>query len=229
MKAKEFFVVLFSVILAACTPTPTSTLPVSTSTLARWIVLNTTATPEITATPMNLPLSEKDEIPSLIEKMHPNVCMQDNLAILTPPPQNKPTPPKLKFTEIDLPPNHESHYIRAIADNIDQSLQAYIACVPGQCVDNIYVKNNKTGKTYEVYFGAAPIPNLLPLENLLWLNKDTFFVGQIYPDDQDVEFGSVVLGVAINVTKQEYVYYGIGVRCCDAGEINCGGTPQSTP
>ena len=243
MKAKAIFVVLFSVILAACTPTvvltststttllpaSTSTLPVSTPTLARWIVLNTTATPEITATPMNLPLTERDEIPSLIVKMYPNFCMKDNLAILTPPPKNKPTPPKLKFTEIDPPPNQESHYIRAIADNIDQSLQAYIACVPGQCADNIYVKNNKTGKTYEVYFGAASTPNLFPLKNLLWLNKDTFFVGQIFPDYHDVELGSAWLGVAINFNKQEYVYYGIGVRCCEGSEINCWGTPHPTP
>jgi hypothetical protein len=182
-------------------------------------VLTTTATPEITATPMNLLLTDKDELPSLIEKMHPNLCMKDNLAILTPPPQNKPTPPKLKFTEVDPPPNQQSYYIRAIADNIDYSLRAYIACVHEQCDDNVYVKNNKTGKVYKVDFGARTD---FALQSLFWVNKDTFFVGQIFTAYE-------VLGVAINFNKQEYVYYGIGVNCCSPSEIYCWGTPRATP
>ena len=115
----------------------------------------------------------------------------------------------------------------SIADNIDYSLRAYVADKPKRHAPSVYVKNNKTGKIYEVYFGAAP--GFFPLQNLLWLNKDTFFVGQIFPDYHEVELGSAWLGVAINFNKQEYVYYGIGVRCCGASEINCWGTPRPTP
>ena len=218
MKAKPIVAVLFVVfILVACSPatipaptetaTPSQTsTPIPPSPTPTWWMI-----PAVTATPLNLALNNKGEIDSLIEQLHSGICTGNNLAILTPPPIDVPPPSKLKFTEINTPPNQYSHYVSAIADNIDNSLQAYIACEPEKCVDNVYVKNNKTGKVYEVYFGAQ---TTRPLQWLAWANKDTFIIAQ----SSNPHYG---LFVAINFNKQEYVYYGMAMECWD--------TPTPTP
>ena len=136
MKAKSIIIDLgVTLILVACapatlpvstetaTPSPTSTLISPSPTPTWWM------TPAITATPLNLVLSEKGEIDELIEQLHPGICTGNNLAILTPPPMDVP-PTKLEITEVAIPPDQYSHYVSAIADNIDSSLQAYIACKP---------------------------------------------------------------------------------------------------
>jgi hypothetical protein len=164
--------------------------------------------PKITATPLNLPLSQKDEIPFLIEKMYPNekiyphVCVGDNPAILTPPPQSTLTPPNLKITELSLSEQQLLDRIE-IADNIDHSLRAYLACIYTNCND-LYVQNNKTGRVYKVDFGARTD---FWLQGLFWVNKDTFLVAQHTSNMQ------YTLSVAINFNKQEYVYYGLATDC----------------
>ena len=210
MKTKSFISVLFIVfILAACTssiiPVPTKTSvslqtitpvpPTLTPTL--WI------TPKVTATPRNIALSKKGEINSLIKQLHLGICPGSNLAIETPPPVDVPPPSKLEFTEIRTLPNPKSYYVSEIADNIDNSRQALIACEPDNCVDNVYVKDNKTGKAYKVYFGTM---TWRPLQWLTWVNKDTFIVAQ----SSNPHYG---LFVAINFDKQAYEYYGMASEC----------------
>ena len=218
MKAKSILSVLVVLcVLVACAPVtipaPTETpVPTQTSSLIPpsptptwWLI------PAVTATPLNLALSERGEIDSLIEQLHPGICTGNNLAILTPPPIDVPPPSKMEITEISLPPNPQSHYVSAIADNIDNSLQAYIACEPEKCVDYVYVKNNETGKVYKVDFGTL---TYRPLQWLNWVNKDTFIVAQ----SSNPHYG---LFAAINFNKQEYVYYGMAMECWD--------TPTPTP
>ncbi len=187
------------------TPSQTST-PILPSPTPTWWV-----TPRITATPLNLELSKKGEIDTLIEQLHPGICTGPNLAILTPPPIDVPPPAKIEITEINPPPNQYSHYVSEIAENIDHSLQAYIACDPEKCVDNVYVKENKTGKVYRVYFGTV---TWRPIQWLTWANKDTFIAAQ----SSNPHYG---LFVAINFNKREYVYYGMAMECWD--------TPTPTP
>src|SRR5688500_12391693 len=91
-------------------PSPTSTLIPPSPTPTWWM------TPAITATPLNLALSEKGEIDSLIEQLHPGICTGNNLAILTPPPMDVPLPTELEITEVNTPPDQYSHYVSAIAD-----------------------------------------------------------------------------------------------------------------
>jgi len=218
MKAKSIVSVLcVFYILAACTPktipaitetvTPsqTSTPIIPTPTPTWWLI------PAVTATPLNLALSEKGEIDSLIEQLHPGICTGNNLAILTPPPIDVPAPSKLEITEVSTSPNQQTHYVSAIADNIDGSLQAFIACEPEKCEDYVYVKNIKTGTVYSVDFGTL---TYRPLMWLIWVNKDTFIVAQ----SSNPHYGKIV---AINFNAQEYVYYGM------AGD--CWYTPTPTP
>lgn len=212
MNAKLLVVVLFVVfILVACAPATTAVstetvAPTQTSTpIFLSPIPNSWAISAVTATPLNLELENKGEIDSLIEQLHPGICTGINLAIFTPPPIDVPPPAKLEFTEIITPPDQQSHYLSEIADNIDNSLQAYIACDPNKCVDNIYVRNNKTKKVYKADFGT--LPNR-PLQWLIWVNRDTFIVAQ----SSNPHYG---LFVAINFTKQEYVYYGMAMECWD--------------
>jgi hypothetical protein len=212
MKAELMVIGLIAIfMLAACTTatmpapnetaissqTPTSIPPSATPTF--WV------TPAITATPLNMALSERGEIDSLIEQLHPGICTGDNLALLTPPPIDVPPPTKLEITQVDTPPDPSSHYVSEIADNIDSSLQAFIACEPEKCVDSVYVKNNEIGKVYRVYFGGL---TYRPLQWLTWVNKDTFIVAQ----SSNPHYG---LFVAINFNKREYVYYGMARDCWD--------------
>jgi len=213
-KHKIVFAILVIIVLAGCTsgsptvsPTPVATKtavpmlsftpapPTLTPTL--WI------TPEITATPLNLVLSIQGEIDSLIEQLHPGLCLLPNLAIETPPPVDVPSPYELEFTQIETPPNPNSHYVSEIAINIDHSREAFIACEPEHCVDNVYVKDNETGEVYEVNFGAMP---WRPLQWLIWVNEDTFIVAQ----SSNPHYG---LFVAINFTRQEYEYFGMAYEC----------------
>lgn len=210
MKVESFIIGLVAVLLlVACSQAtliaPTETIiplqtsrPIPPSLTPTWWV-----TPAVTATPLDLVISEKNEIDSLIEQLHPGICAGINLAILTPPPNDVPSPSKLQITEIGTPPNQQSHYVSAIADNIDHSLQAYIACEPKKCVDHVYVKNNDTGKVYQVDFGTL---TYRPLMWLIWVNKDTFIIAQ----SSNPHYGKIV---AINFDKQEYVYYGMAGEC----------------
>jgi hypothetical protein len=202
-------VLLVAIILVSCAPAtisiPTETAipsqtftPVPPTPTPTWWV-----TPAVTATPLNLVLSTKGEIDSVIEQLHYGICTGSNLAILTPPPIDVPPPSKLKFTEMETPPNQNSYYVSEVADNIDNSRQAFIACEPEKCVDNVYVKDNKTGKVFEIYFGAQ---TQRPLQWLAWVNKDTFIIAQ----SSNPHYG---LFVAINFDKQQYEYYGMAYEC----------------
>lgn len=196
-------------ILGACVPatlhTPTDTAFPSQTSIPPSSTPTWWMTPVITATPLNLILNEKDEIRLLIEQLHPSICTGYNLAILTPPSIEVPPPTTLEITEVVIFPDQYTHYVSAIADNIDNSLQAYIACEPEKCVDSVYVKDNDSGRVYKVYFGNI---EYRPLQWLHWINKDTFIVAQ----SSNPHYG---LFVAINFNKREYVYYGMAMECWD--------------
>ena len=212
MKATVITVLLAVFIVVACAPAaipvstetalPTTTFtPVTPTPTPTWWV-----TPAVTATPLDLTLTTKGKIDSIIEQLHPGICTGINLAALTPPPRDVPPPPALTLTEIEVSPNPESHYVSEIADNLDKSRQAFIACDPEKCVDVLYIKESKTGKVYEINFGIMP---WRPIQWLTWINKDALVVAQ----SSNPHYGLMAI---IDFNKQEYVYYGMAMECWES-------------
>jgi len=160
-------------------------------------------TPKMTATPLNFNLEEVDAVRTLIHQFHPGICSGLNLARLTPPPEDWMLPARLTFTEVAAAPDPQAWIIIEIADNLDGSRQALIACRPDHCVDVIYVRDNTTGEIQMVDFEAM---SWRPIQWLIWLNPDTFLVAQSANPHQG-------LFVAINVRTQSYEYYGPASDC----------------
>jgi hypothetical protein len=213
MKAKVIFAALFVVlILVGCasatiaTPTKTATItPTSTH-----VPPTSTPTPtptiwwSINATPLNLLSRNNDEIISIIDQLHPYLCVgsKSNLLLANPTsiePAMQVYP--VNFVEISTLPKPNSGYINEQADNIDKSRTAF-AMPALRAVGNLYVKDNKTGTIYQVDFGATTDR---PLDWLRWINRDTFIVAQ-----QGYLWTKIV---AINVEKQEFEYYGVTSGC----------------
>jgi hypothetical protein len=139
-------------ILVACAP---ATFLVSTKTVAHTQTSTPppptpTLTPKtwwILATPLNLSSSNDGQIDSIINQLHPYLCLRentDNLAILTPSIVYVQIP-SLKFTEISALPDPYQAYVNTRADNIDKSRTAFAISEPG-AVGNLYVEDNNTGK-----------------------------------------------------------------------------------
>ncbi len=208
MKTKLIFAVFVEVfILAGCasatiiaptkmaTPSQTSTsvLPTSSPTpTIEWIL----------ATPLDLSYSSSNEIISIIDKLHPYKCIRENLLTVNPTPIEPAMQVSwLRFTEIDTFPEPNPNYSNAHADNIDKSRTAFAGCQPRDC-SKLYVKDNKSGKSYEIKFGATTDR---PLDYLQWINKDTVIIAQ--------QGHLWTLIVAINVEKKEFEYYGMTPGC----------------
>lgn len=115
--------------------------------------------------------------------------------------------PKLSFTEIATLPDPDPNYVNVRADNIDKSRTAFTGCDLGDC-SHLYVTDNKTGKVYDIDFGAATNQ---PLDWLQWINKDTVTV------TQGGHMWFVI--VVIDIEKQQFEYYGYIPGCF----------PSSTP
>jgi hypothetical protein len=209
------------IILAACqsvTPAPVpienpspTTMPALTSTLLPSITPSPTATwwmtPEITATPLNATIHTNKEMVSVIKSLHPDECIGPNDLKLTS--GDVPVPSPVKLIEVDQLPDPNIYYVEEIAVNIDSSRQAVVACMPDKCVDNVYVKDNKTDKVYEIDWGRMP---WRPIQRLIWINEDILMFGQ----SSNPHYGAII---AINFAKKEYQYFGMASDGCS----------QSTP
>jgi hypothetical protein len=217
MKIKSVIIkILFNAfILVACAPATIliSTKTVTPSQTSTPVLPTLTSTPailwSITATPLNLPSSNNDEIVSIIDQLHPVICIRNlsNYAILTPPPTGLLAHyPELKFTEVSILPNTQPGDISERADNVDHSRTAFVITVPyvGQ---NLYIKDNITGKIFQDDYG--PTHDVLWVYWLQWLNKDTIFF--------TLQGHSITFIIVINVKKQRYEYY--------AAELECPTTP----
>ena len=197
-----------STVVPMATETATATaLPTATPAPAQQDTGQAVTLPEPTAistptwlfltTPINLSSNKKGEIISVLDQLHPDICIQNgyDLVTLTPEPIEMHLP-QLSFTEIAILPDPYPGYDNIRADNIDRSHTAFTGCKPGDC-SKLYVTDNKTGKVYGVDFGATTDR---PLDWLQWINKDTVTVTQQ---------GHVWTVIAvINVEKQQFEYYG---------------------
>lgn len=201
-------VLLVTLILVSCTsatktvltetplPSQTSTpipLTLTPKNSIKWMII---------ATPLNAPSSNHEQIVSILDQLHPYICIKNgyDLLILTPPPIEMHVP-SLKFTEITGLPDPKPGYINERADNIDKSRTAITGCQPGDC-SKLYIVDNKIGKIYEVNVGATTDR---PLDWLQWINKNTVTVTQQ---------GHLWINmVAINVEEQQFEYYGMSTGC----------------
>ena len=209
------------IILTACqsvTPAPgptenpsTITVPALTSTLSLSNVPSPTATwwqtPEITATPLNAAIHTDKEMVSVIKSLHPDECLGPNDIKRTS--GAVPIPSALKLFEVDQLPDPTKYYVEEIAVNIDGSRRAVVACLPDKCVDDVFVKDNKTDKVYELDWGRMP---WRPIQRLIWINEDILMFGQ----SSNPHYGAIV---AINFASKEYQYFGMASDGCS----------QSTP
>jgi hypothetical protein len=197
-------------ILVACIP---ATIPAPTKTALPSQVFTPapqtlTPTPTIwwiiTATPLNLPTGNNNEIVSAIDQIAPDLCVKklhNNYALFTPPPEDVPIP-KLRFIEVLALPEHQPGYKHERADNIDESYTAFNMLVPYTDENHdfggsLYIVDNKTGKIFQVI--ALKTGATLSLGGLKWLNKDTLFY---------MEVGHAInVIIAVNVEKQRFEYF----------------------
>ncbi len=156
----------------------------------------------ITATPLNISSSNPDEIVSIIDQLHPYLCIRnrENLAILTPPPIDVP-PPHITFTEVTVLPDPQPRYGNVRVDNIDGTRTAFAIPQPYH-VDSLYITDNKTGDLFQVNLGASPF---LGFDWMQWFNKDTLFLAQ------QGHFLTTIM--AIDVEKRQFVYFGYYHDC----------------
>ena len=208
MKAKLIFAVLVAVLVLVGRESATVVVPTKT------VIPSETSTPVpptssskptmlwIVATSLDLTFSSSNEITSIIDKLHPYKCIRENLLTVNPTPIEPAMQVSwLRFTEIDTFPEPNPNYSNAHADNIDKSRTAFAGCQPRDC-SKLYVKDNKSGKSYEIKFGATTDR---PLDYLQWINKDTVIIAQ--------QGHLWTLIVAINVEKKEFEYYGMTPGC----------------
>lgn len=165
--------------LLPSTPSPTSTM---------W------TTPQVTATPIYLSFSDTgDKLESMIGRMYYELCIGQN-EVGSSDDWNSSS---LKFIETDIQPDLNKYWVSEIANNLDNSLEAFVACEPNSCSNQIYIKNNKTGEVFEVDWKLKD--SWLPIQKVIWINYDTFMFFQ----SLDSTHGQIV---AINFDKKEYRY-----------------------
>ncbi len=207
------------VVLAACQSssitltqpsTITSTLPLVSDTpiptAIMWI------TPQITATPQYALIRTDDDLKQVADDWAHRFCVGQNEVNTLADWDSS----NLKFIEVDIQPDPNKYWISEIADNLDNSLRAFVACKPDLCRNQIYVKDNKTGKVYEIDWKLKT--TWRPIQQVQWINYDTF----VFFQPADSTHGQAV---AINFNKKEYIYSGIAYP-----KSNCPiATPTITP
>lgn len=153
--------IFMGIILVACLPSeavpvrtqislPTETRTPTSKSLITDTLIPTAIkliTPDITATPITAIVNSDDDMESLIRQIYPEFpCIGYNYAKES---SEKP-PPKLDFVEVDIQPDSKLHWISEIAENANNSRQAFVACEPELCQDKIYVKDFKSNKVFEI-------------------------------------------------------------------------------
>ena len=204
MGIKNIIRVLFvAFIMVACTPA-TKTISTSTATIMpsqTFTVIASTPTatwwltPQITATPMNLAINTDDEIIGMLQKIHPHECFG----------QNETDPTSLKFNEINEMPDSSVYYVEEVADNINNSRRAIVACVPDKCVDFVYVKDNVTGNVYQIDWGGRM--DWRPIQRLIWIDQDVL----LFDQSANPHFGHIFV---IDVAQKEFKYFGMSSDRC---------------
>jgi hypothetical protein len=199
-------VLLIAFIMVACTPAikniPTSTatvIPTQTYTaVAPTLTATWWMTPQITATPMNLATNTDDEVVGILQKIHPYECFGQN--------EIDPTSlSSLKFNEINELPDSSVYYVEEIADNVNNSRKAIVACMPDKCVDYVYVKDNVTSKAYQIDWGGRM--DWRPIQRLIWIDQDVL----LFDQSANPHFGYILV---IDVAQKEFKYFGMSSDQC---------------
>jgi len=183
--------------LASDTPIPTATV---------WV------TPQITATPRYALVRTDDDLKQVADDWAHRFCVGQNEVGSSSDWDSS----NLEFTEVAIQPDPNKYWVSEIADNLDNSLRAFVACTPDLCHNQIYVKDNKTGKVYEVDWKFRT--TWRPIQQVQWVNYNTL----IFFHNTDPTHGQVV---AINFDKKEYIYSAVAYS-----KSNCPiATPTVTP
>jgi len=131
------------------TPPVATDTPVPTATV--WV------TPRITATPF-YGFAMAEEIEALLSSL----CTGQNEVNSSEGWDSS----NLEFVEVDMQPDPERYWISEIANNLDNSYQAFVACNPDMCKNQIYIKDNNTSKVYEVDWELETFSH--PIKNIMW-------------------------------------------------------------
>lgn len=216
---KYFFFCFFSGLLVACQSSPVNlATPVTSSTATYHLASNTPeiilTTPQITATPLFLPLNgtDNDLLEEWIAIEYYDFCIGKNEAKSS----TGWDASSLNYIETNLAFETNKIVISEVADNLDNNLRAFVTYDTDLQNNNIYIKNIKTEKVYEIDWKIKSLSNVI--ENITWINYDTFMFFQSI----DSTSGQIIV---INFDKKEYLYSAIAYP-----KSNCPiATPTLTP
>ena len=139
------------------TPSPTKMV---TPTARTW------PTPKVTATALTATINTDGELESLIEQIYPFCIGQLNDANSS----ALYAPSHLQFIKSEILLDPEKIWISEVADNLDDTLQAFVACEVELCHPQIYVRKSATGEVYEIDWEFR-MP-WRPINQIIWINND---------------------------------------------------------
>lgn len=152
----------------------------------------------ITATPIKQEFASDGELKTLMHQIYPYPCMSYNYA-------NEPLSAvnhasTLAFIEADVQPDPQKYWVSEVADNVDGTRTAFVACSPEFCQEKIYVQDNSTKKVFEVDWDAR-MP-WRPIQWITWVNNDTLvFLQSANPDHAMV--------LAVDFEKREVLFQAV--------------------
>ena len=161
------------------TPTPTATVMI---------------TPMITATPIVARIDSIADLDHLIHEIYSYPCIGFNFAEF---PSADLQPSRLEFIDTNIQPDSKLYWVSEIADNVDHSRQAFVACDPTLCQDKIYVKVFNTTEEYEINWDAR-LP-WRPIQDVTWINNNILAFFQSANPDHG-------LIVAVDVDRRKILY-----------------------
>lgn len=169
-------------------PKPTNTFTVPTATYK-------IMTPVITATPFSETIEIEDDIERLVRRLYTwwSPCIGYNYAK-----ESSEMPSwELEFIDVDIQPDPQLYWVGEVADNLDGSRQAFVACSPDLCQPKIYVADNETEKVYEINWGARQ-PHR-PISQVVWLNRSVLaFYQSVNPERAQIS--------VVDFDEKEYLY-----------------------
>ncbi len=124
-------------------------------------------TPILTATPIVLLKTTKEEAKNIIDQLY-KVDPQCKLDILNTDdmPVKK---PNLTFQKSEIRPDPEKVWISEIADNPTKTLRAFVACDPSLCQQKLFLEHRQSGIIYELNWeGRIPYR---PISRIMWIGE----------------------------------------------------------
>jgi hypothetical protein len=149
-------------------------------------------TPIVTATPV-LSAPETSEVEGLMARMYYEFCVGQNEVGLSTTWDSS----NLRLVESGMQPDSSKYWISEIADNVENTREAFVACKPESCQNQIYIKDNRLNKVYEIDWSRKTLG--LPIQKMLWINNDIL----TFVQTSDSTHRQIIM---IDVLRQKYLF-----------------------